>query len=434
MFVLFIAGILLALLCMFMGFRALRRKRLISDMPTSKAMGVFIGMAELKGTAESDAPLTSNLAGASCVYYSYSVDEHWSRTVTESYTDAKGNHQTRTKTESGWKTVESNTLSAPFYLKDDTGIVRIVPEGAKIQPLKIFQKECRPGDDLYYGKGPPGQVANSTHVRRFTENGLPLHTALYVFGQARERQDVAAAEIARDKNSEIFLISTKSEKQVSSGFGGAVWAWMIAALLLVIGAGILLNYNQLTGGVNIGAGIGTAIGIYIGALLVGWFWSVYNSLVNLRHLVEQGWSQVDIQLKRRHDLIPNLENAVKGYRDYENELQTLLAELRTQAEATPPGKPGPDPKGISPALRVIAERYPELKASESFLSLQKSLVDTEERIALARDYFNNIVTAYNTRLEIALDRFAAAAGGFRKRALMSAADFERAPVEVKLAE
>jgi len=169
------------------------------------------------------------------------------------------------------------------------------------------------------------------------------------------------------------------------------------------------------------------------ALLLGWVWVVYNSLINLHHMVEQGWSQVDVQLKRRYDLIPNLVETVKGYRDYESEVQTLLAEIRTQTQATPPGMAGPNFKGVAPTLNVIIERYPELKANESFLRLQQALVDAEQRIALARDYFNNIATFYNTRLDIIPDRFVAALARLRPRALMAAADFERAPVQVQLA-
>jgi hypothetical protein len=84
-------------------------------------------------------------------------------------------------------------------------------------------------------------------------------------------------------------------------------------------------------------------------------------------------------------------------------------------------------------LNIIIERYPDLKASESFLRLQQTLVDTEQRIALARDYFNNIVTFYNTRLAIMPDRFVAAIARLRPQTLMAAADFERAPVRVQLA-
>jgi hypothetical protein len=432
--VLFALGLALGLLFLFLGFRVTRRKRLIADVPTSKALGVFIGAAELKGTAESDAPLTGYLSGTSCVYYAYSVDEQWSRTVTETYTDAKGNRQTRTKTETGWKTVSSDLQNPPFYLKDDSGVIRIIPSGAQVQPVTSFNQTVSARDPLYFTKGPDTVIPDSTHHRRFTERNLPLHGALYIFGQARERQDIAAAEIAKDKDADIFIISTRSEKQVSSGISWGASAWMVLAFLLISGGSFMLYFDSAASKLDIGRAVITAIGVFLGALFIGWLVMVFNSLINLRHMVERAWSQVDIQLKRRFDLIPNLEAAVKGYAAHEKEVQTLVTELRAQAEATPPGVKGPDYKGVMPSLRIIAERYPELKASESFLSLQKSLTDTEERIALARDYFNNIATAYNTRLAVIPDRFVGVISGLKPRALMSAADFERAPVVVKLAD
>jgi hypothetical protein len=423
-----------ALGCLIMAFRSLRKKRLIDDLPTSKTQGVFIGLSELKGTAESDMPLTSYLAGVRCVYYAWQVEEEWSRVVTTTTTDSKGHTTTSTHTETGWTSVAHGVESIPFYLKDDTGILRIVPEGAKITGNSTFNQTCSPGDALYFGKGPAAQIANSTHRRRFSETALPLHATLYVMGQARERQDIVAAEIARDKEAAMFLISTRTEKQISSGYHRWFWFWLVLGLGVIVGGTIAWEmWGKSPAGLSWQASV-IVVGGFMVALILGWLWTVHNSLVNLHHMVEQGWSQVEVQLKRRHDLIPNLENIVKGYRDYESGTVTLLAELRTQTEATPPGVAGADFKGISPLLRVVIERYPDLKASESFLKLQQALTDTEQRIALARDYFNNVATFYNTRLEIIPDRFAAALARLRPRALMSAADFERAPVEVKLAQ
>ena len=135
-----VLGSLAALGCLIGVFWALRHKRLIDDLPTSRTQGVFIGLAELKGTAESETPLTSYLAGAPCVQYAWQVDEHWSRTVTETYTDSKGHTQTRTRTESGWTKVAGGSQSIPFYLKDDTGVIRVVPDGAKIHSIKTFDE------------------------------------------------------------------------------------------------------------------------------------------------------------------------------------------------------------------------------------------------------------------------------------------------------
>jgi hypothetical protein len=428
-----VLGSLLATGCLIAAFRVFWRRRSIDDCPTSKTQGVFIGLAELKGTAESEMPLTSYLAEVRCVQYTWQVDEHWSRIVHETYTDAQGHAHSRTRTESGWTKVAGGGQSIPFYLKDETGVIRIVPEGAAIHNIKVFDKTCSPNNDLYFGKAPRKEIPNTTHRRRFHETALPLHTMLYAMGQSRERKDAVAAEIAYDKSAPLFLISTRTEKQLSTGYLRWFWFWLVLGLLLAIGGAVAWSLLQVP---NAGASwqpYVIASGGFMVVLVLGWVWTVYNSLINLHHRVQQGWSQVDIQLKRRHDLIPNLVKTVEGYRTYESELQNLLVELRSQAEATPPGIAGSDFKGIVPTLNMIIERYPDLKASESFLRLQQSLVDTEQRIALARDYFNEIATFYNTRLGIIPDRFVASLARLRTQTLMGAANFERAPIQVKLA-
>ncbi len=160
---------------------------------------------------------------------------------------------------------------------------------------------------------------------------------------------------------------------------------------------------------------------------------VFNSLVELRQRVRQAWAQVDVQLKRRYDLIPNLVEVVKGLRDYEKQVQTELAALRAQAQATPPGVAGPDFQALKGTVIAIVERYPELKADTTFTNLHRNLVDTEQRTALARGYFNDIATHFNTRLETVPDRFVAGLAAMRPQALLKADEFERAPVKVDLA-
>jgi hypothetical protein len=410
----------------------LRKKRIIDDLPTSKTQGVFIGLSELKGTAESESPFISYLAERSCVHFSYKVEEHWQRTVVETYTDGKGNVQTRTRTESGWKQVAEGGQSAPFYLKDETGLIRIVPEGADLHTTKIFDERVREDSPLYYGKGPAGAIANSTHQRRFTEYALPLHAFLYVLGQARERQDIAAAEIARDKASPLFIISTRTEKQISRGYAGWFWMWLVLGFLVAMGAAV--GWLWVSGGTVNWQPFFIMGGAYLLAVVLVYLWTTYNNLINLHHRVQQGWSQVDVQLKRRYDLIPNLVAVVQAYKEHEQDTQQTLAALRAQMAATPAGREGPDYRGLNVTLKALVERYPELKANESFLKLHKALVDCEERIALARDYYNQVVTFYNTRLEIIPERYAAGLARLKPDTLMSAADFERAPVSVNLAD
>ena len=425
-------GALIAVASLIAAFRAGRRRRLIENLPTSKTSGVFIGLVELKGTAESAEPLTSFLAAQACVQYAWTVQEHWSRTVTTTETDSKGNTRTVTRHESGWTTVADGGEMIPFYLQDDCGVILVQPEDAKIEPLKIFDETCGLGDPLYYGKGPAGAIGNSDYRRRFVENGIPLQTNLFIVGQARERQDIVAPEIAADKNAPLFLISTRTEEQVSSGMKWGARGWTIFGLLAAVGFTV---WRDAALNIQPDSRFIIYVAIAFGYLFIGllaWVWMVFNSLVDLRQRVRSAWALVDIQLKRRSDLIPNLVNCVKGFRDHEQQLQTELAALRNQLSATPPGVAGPDHGAVSNVVIGIAERYPELKASDSFLALQKNLSDTEQRIALARSYFTDIATHYNTRLETVPEKFVAALGAMKPQPLMAANDFERAAVTVDL--
>ena len=409
----------IALICLWGAFHFRRKRRLLADLPTCKTQGVFIGFVELAGTAESNGPLTSHLAGIPCVAYTWTVEEHWRR----------GFGKNR---KSGWETVGSGGLMIPFYLRDETGVLRIIPFGAKLETKTVFDIECEPDDPLYYSKGPREAVSGSTDERRFVEQALPLHTPLFVVGVAREREDIVAPEIAEDRAAPLFLISTRSERAVRSGF---LWMALACELLALaaLGVGLWMAFNADPRQEAPPAGaIAAAAGGFLLAWTLGWLWMAYNALVNLRQRVQQAWSLIDVQLKRRNDLIPNLVEAVKGHRDFESAVQIELAALRAQLGATPPGQPGPDPAACARTIAMIAERYPDLKASESFLKLQEEIGDTESRIALARAYFNDLATFYNTRLEIFPDRLVARLARLQPRNLMEAAGFERAPVAVDL--
>ncbi|MGO8931399.1 MAG: LemA family protein [Limisphaerales bacterium] len=353
--------------------------------------------------------------------------------MTETYTDSDGKQQTRTRTESGWTTVAEGGEGIPFYLQDECGVIRIQPAGAKLEPQTLLSETCGRSDPLYYGKGPDSAVPDSDHRRRFVEHAIPLHAPLFVVGQARERDDMVAPEIAADGRAPLFLISTRSEQQVSHGFRAGFWLLGLLGLVLAPGAFLARDATlHRDPALDQWWLVGVAL-VFLLAWLLGWVWMVYNSLIDLRQRVRQGWANVDVQLKRRADLIPNLVAIVTGLRDYERTVQTQVTGLRTQLQATPPGEPGPDPAGCLRTLNAVAEAYPELTANRSFLKLQQQLVETEQRIALARSYFNDITTFYNTRLQIVPDRFIARLSGLAPRSLLTATDFERAPVRVRLA-
>ena len=194
-----ILGLLLGLVSIYGSFRSGRKWRLVDGLPTSKTTGVFIGLVEIKGTAECSAPLTCYLAAIPCVWNQWSVEEEWHRTVTETYTDSDGKTQTRTRVESGWKTVAQGGEQVPFYLQDDCGIILVHPEGAKVEPKQVFDHTCGRSEPLYYGKGPADAIAHSTQRRHFVEQAIPHHAMLFVVGQARERRDVVAPRSPRTR-------------------------------------------------------------------------------------------------------------------------------------------------------------------------------------------------------------------------------------------
>ncbi len=412
---------LLSLAALIGSLHFMRERRLLADIPTCKAAGVYIGLVEVKGTAETDAPLESPLAKSRCVWHRHEVKEHWRKTTVERDKDGKP----RTKTETGWTTVGGATSADAFYVRDDTGAVLLRPEGADVEAVPTLDRTCRPEDPMYYGLGPASAVEHSTHERRFTERVVPLHAPLYVVGQAREREDVVAPEIAADKRAPLFLVSTRTEEQVGRSLTGLTWAAGLLGLGLAAGLWYLLRSN--------GVRAAPAAFAYVPAwfLLAGL--RAYNGLVELRQRVRQAFSLVDVELRRRHDLIPRLSAVVGGLADHERTLQTEIAALRTQAAATAPGLPGPDPDGLRRHMAVVVERYPDLVADASFGRLMAELSRTEERIALAREFLNEIANAYNTRIGTIPDRLLAAVGRLAPHPLFTAGEFERAPVKVEFA-
>jgi len=419
-------GWVLGLLSLGMGLRQARRHRLVTDLPTSKTQGVFIGLTELKGLARCEAPLTSTLSETRCVWYQFTVEEHWMRTETVRGSDGK----MTTRTRSGWDTVRSSTEGAPFYLEDDTGVLRVLPEGAETTGDKVYSHQCGRMDPIYYAHGPQESVHGSTHERRFREHAIPIGAEVYTVGRARVRDDVVAAEIAAFEGAAMFLISTRSEEEVATGMRRWFIGLTLAGLLALAGALAVLQFGYKlpvptdTWAIH-GAG-------YLGALALGWVWMAFNSLVGLRERVDLGWSQIDIQLKRRADLIPGLVSCLKALKEHEADVQTTVAALRNQADVTTDTPDGV--AGVARQVKVVGEAHPELKANTTFQKLMEELSDTESRIALARGYFNDIATHFNTRLEVVPDRFVAGLMQMKPRALLSAEGFERANVDVSFVE
>jgi hypothetical protein len=399
-----------------------RKRRLLDDTPVSKALGVFIGEVEVEGNCVRRDPFTSYLSERPCVLYSWSISEHWRRTRQETYTDDKGETRTRTVVVHGSDVIASGGRQAGFYVQDETGFVWVEPEGADLETLTLFDANADEGDPLYYGKGPSGSVEGSTGERSFTESGLPVGTKLFVRGRASERPDMVAAQIRREDKADMFIITPRGEKAVSEGKATAFVLWNILGALCAGGfvSVLLAARADRLGPLPMLAG---AL-LYLVALGFGWVWMVFNSLVGVRNRVQQAQSLIDVQLKRRADLIPRLVSCLSGYRAHEAGVLELVARLRAEAAAG-------GVSAVSPALLAVTEQYPDLKAMESFGALSAGLIETEQRIALARNYYNDCVTFYNTRLERVPDAYVARIIAMRPAALFRAEGFERVASAVR---
>jgi LemA protein len=177
-----------------------------------------------------------------------------------------------------------------------------------------------------------------------------------------------------------------------------------------------------------------ALGIVVVlALAVIW---IYNRLVTLRTRVDNGWSQIDVQLRRRADLIPNLVETVKGYAAHERELFERVTEARARSlGATGVADQADAENQVSAGLRqllAVVENYPDLKANQNFLALQEELIGTESKIAYARQFYNDQVMRLNTLIQSFPSSIVARLFGFQERPFFEIEEGTRGPVQVEL--
>jgi LemA protein len=165
------------------------------------------------------------------------------------------------------------------------------------------------------------------------------------------------------------------------------------------------------------------------------FWLGYNGLVKRRNQVDNAWSQIDVQLKRRHDLIPNLVETVKGYAAHERGTFEAVTNARANAiNAQSPQDQAQAENVLSGALKslfAVAEAYPDLKANQNFLNLQEELTATEDKVAYARQYYNDSVLSYNTQIQKFPTVLIAGMFHFEKRDFFDAAPEDTEPVQVQ---
>ncbi len=180
--------------------------------------------------------------------------------------------------------------------------------------------------------------------------------------------------------------------------------------------------------------VGIVVGVVV-VLLILVFILSYNGLVRLRNRIDNAWSQIDVQLKRRYDLIPNLVETVKGYAAHERQTLESVTQARANAiNAQGPAQQAEAENVLSGALKslfAVAEAYPDLKANQNFLSLQEELTSTEDRVAYARQFYNDSVLSYNNKLQTFPRNVIAGMFNFEKREYFEGEPEATGPVRVQ---
>jgi LemA protein len=169
------------------------------------------------------------------------------------------------------------------------------------------------------------------------------------------------------------------------------------------------------------------------AILLLWLGMTYNGLVRSKLRTDEAWSDINVQLKRRYDLIPNLVNTVKGYAEHESSVFEKVSEARSNAISATGIQQKAEAEsqlaGTLKSLFAVAEAYPELKANEGFQQLQEELVDTEDKVQAARRFYNGNVRDFNTKLQVFPTNLMASTLGFSKREFFGVDSAEQAEIE-----
>lgn len=179
-------------------------------------------------------------------------------------------------------------------------------------------------------------------------------------------------------------------------------------------------------------GFGVLVGLGVALF---YFLSVYNGLIELRNNIDKAWANIDVLLKKRYDLIPNLVEVVKGYKRYEKETLETITRYRAQLVTGSPGERAKAHNMITDALKTIfavSENYPALKANENFLQLQKQLSDMENEISDRREFYNDSVLLYNTKIHSIPDSLLAVFLSMKDKEYFKVAEEQKENIKVRI--
>ena len=391
-------AIILILLGVYFGFRRIKIKRYVENIPTSLSSGISYGPSELKGRIEFTkdyAPLIGPETKEKCVYYRHKIIE---------------------KRRSGKKTkivvIKDETHEIPFYCKDREGNTKIIPNGAEVTAELKFEK--RRGRRTYY------------------EWHLPENSEIYVLGSAVvDEVEGDRLAISDGKDKFPFIISSESETEVMLRQGRKG----------LLGLGVAQNATVFLGLVLFGAvGSFAATDFLLAAmfaplfLAISMFALMYNDLIFLRNRVSRAWANIEVSLKKRSDLIPNLEQVVKSYFSHEQDVMRSVAELRSSVVGKSAFSPTDVDKVMGHELMVsnkifaLREAHPDLKSNEMMEDFMNRLARMENEVSMMRAGYNDGIERYRTVIQRFPEVMLAKMFGFKdQKSLAFKSDIRQVP-------
>lgn len=435
------------------GLRGWRKSWIVRDTPTSKCAAVFVGRNEVVGKAMPCHPFNSPITGQPCVWFEWKIEQY--------HSDKDGGH---------WSTEEKRSTAAPFWIVDETGGVLVRPRGAEIDAVETYQSRLKssglalswwdlrqatmwgedqqeraissrdakllqpPTEGSWWRKSTAAPLGSFGSDWRLTERAIAVGQPLYLLGDAQLRQDAAALEFCRGDDK--LYLTHKNEAQVARSATTAAVLGLLAGLV-----GLVALPPLIKGDLRSAVGWMIAVGaVYVGLLGLVWLVRVRNRLVTVKEQAATAWSMIDIALRRRHDLVPQLVEVTWQYAAHEQEVQQATAELRAGTGLGTQERL-PTDQSVHQATQVnevdrdgtrrmlaVAEAYPDLKANTVFGDLQQRITRAEDQVAYARAFYNDAVTVLRDRRSTMPGILFAWSVTIPSWQLFAAADDDRRPV------
>ncbi|BCW98796.1 MAG: hypothetical protein KatS3mg024_1623 [Armatimonadota bacterium] len=373
-----------------LGQRTWLSGQLITNTPVTRIRSAPQGWVKLRGQAIVEEPVYSCTGHIPCLYFSERTERYTRHTRRVQDPQTK---EWRTETYYSWDYWSSASGAAPFRLTDGTGQVAVDVKATVFYPAHSAQ--------FYNGIPGSGSISAREGDFRTTVNYIALGSQLEAVGRLHLRVLTRHPTQGAAMVAEGSLGGVAVDRRLGGCFGIMVGGLMVAgaplspALIAGINGENNMDFNSALAFVLAGSALGL--------VLLGWMVSLYNAIVTLKKQAERAWSDIDVQLQMRWDLVPNLVETVKAYAQHERQIfeATLAARERALGARDRRTRISAEDRleQTLPPLLAIAEDYPQLKASENFLKLQQQLQEMEDIIADRREIYNDSATNFNTFIQ-----------------------------------